>query len=310
MSTYLIAGGAGFIGSHLSDALVTSGHKVIVLDNLVTGSETNIQHLMSNPDFTFIHHDITKPIPSLERVNGIFNLASPASPLDFTNLSVEIMKAGSFGTYNLLEFAKEQKTWFMMASTSEVYGDPEVHPQSEDYLGNVCCTGIRSVYDESKRFSESMTCAYQRKGLVETSIIRIFNTYGPRMRVDDGRVVPNFIDQALHGTPITIYGKGTQTRSFCYVQDLVRGIIRMAQVKPFEPINLGNNIEKSILEVAQEILKITSSKSELIYKDLPEGDPKRRCPVLTRAKELLQWEPEVSFNQGITETIEYFKKLR
>lgn len=309
MSIYLIAGGAGFIGSHLADSILKKGHKVIALDNMVTGNEKNVEHLGNNPNFTLIHHDITKPIPSLEKIEGIFHMASPASPLDFTELSVEIMKANSFGTYNLLEFAREQKTWFMMASTSEVYGDPKVHPQREDYLGNVSCTGIRSVYDESKRFSESMTFAYLRKGYVQTSVIRIFNTFGPRMRVDDGRVIPNFSHQALTDQDITIYGDGKQTRSFCYVDDLVEGIRLMEEVRPTEPVNLGNNKERTILEVAQTIVKLTGSKSKIIHKDLPEGDPKRRCPVLDRAKEELNWEPMISFEKGLEKTLEYYKTI-
>ncbi|MEZ4820504.1 MAG: NAD-dependent epimerase/dehydratase family protein [Bdellovibrionota bacterium] len=273
--TYLIAGGAGFIGSHLCEALLDLNHRVIALDNLVTGTQYNIQQLMGHPRFTFIQHDIKDPIPPLPDLDGIFNMASPASPLDFENLSIEIMLAGSIGTYNLLELAKDKNAWFMMASTSEVYGDPEVHPQREDYLGNVNCTGIRSVYDESKRFSESMTSTYRRKHWVKTSIIRIFNTYGPRMRINDGRVVPNFINQALHAQPITVYGEGSQTRSFCYVDDLVHGIIAVSQVQPAGPINLGNTTEKSILEVAQTIIRLTDSKSKLVYLDLPEGDPKK-----------------------------------
>ncbi|MCB1196813.1 MAG: GDP-mannose 4,6-dehydratase [Deltaproteobacteria bacterium] len=305
--TYLIAGGAGFIGSHLCETLLENGHSVIALDNLVTGSQNNIEHLAHDARFTFIEHDIKNPIPTMGKIDCILNMASPASPMDFENLSIEIMLAGSIGTYHLLEFAKEKNAWFMMASTSEVYGDPEVHPQKEDYLGNVNCIGVRSVYDESKRFSESMTNAYLRKNLVQTSIIRIFNTYGPRMRVNDGRVVPNFIDQALHHKPITIHGKGTQTRSFCFVDDLVRGIIRTSVVRPETPINLGNTTEKTILEVAENIIAFTNSKSELTFLDLPEGDPKRRCPVLTRAKEILDWEPEISFADGIKKTIEYFK---
>ncbi|MCB0273078.1 MAG: GDP-mannose 4,6-dehydratase [Bdellovibrionales bacterium] len=309
MSTFLVAGGAGFIGSHLVETLLASNHSVIALDSLITGSEDNISHLQNNPHFHFIQHDISKPLPAIDKVDGIFNLASPASPMDFENLSVEIMKAGSFGTYHLLELAKKYQAWFMMASTSEVYGDPEVHPQHEDYLGNVNCTGIRSVYDESKRFSESLTSTYHRKGYARTSIIRIFNTYGPRMRINDGRVIPSFTFCALHDQPLTIFGKGTQTRSFCFVDDLVRGIISMEKNRPSIPINLGNTIEKSVLEVAETIRTMTSSQSEIVFHGLPEGDPKRRCPDLTRAKEILQWEPKISFEEGMKKTVEYYKNF-
>ncbi len=309
MSNFIVTGGAGFIGSHLVDRLLKEDHSVIVLDNLITGSEDNLKHVAKNPKLKWVYHDITHEWNDYGKVDGIFNLASPASPDDFVPLSLEILKVGSIGTLNGLEYAKKHGSWFMQASTSEVYGDPLVHPQTEDYLGNVNCTGIRSVYDESKRFSEALVSAYQRKHSLHTSIVRIFNTYGSRMRANDGRVIPNFITQALDGKPLTVYGDGTQTRSFCYVDDLVEGIYSFWKYRPQGPLNLGNPIEMNMLQAAELVLKITESKSTIVFKPLPENDPKQRCPDITKVKKLLQWEPKVSLEEGLQNTIEYFKSV-
>lgn len=309
MSNFIVTGGAGFIGSHLVDRLLKEDHSVIVLDNLITGSEDNLKHVSKNPKLNWVYHDITHEWQDYGKVDGIFNLASPASPDDFVPLSVEILKVGSIGTLNGLEYAKKHGAWFLQASTSEVYGDPLVHPQTEEYFGNVGCTGIRSVYDESKRFSESLVSAYQRKKEVHTSIVRIFNTYGPRMRANDGRVIPNFITQALEGKPITVYGDGTQTRSFCYVDDLVEGIYSFWKYHPQGPLNLGNPVEMNMLKAAELILKMTGSKSKIVFKSLPENDPKQRCPDISKVQKLLQWEPKVSLEEGLENTIEYFKTV-
>jgi len=309
MSKFLVTGGAGFIGSHLVDHLLDQGHEVIVLDNLVTGHEKNLEHVSKHPNLKWIYHDITHAWHDYGKVDGVFNLASPASPDDFVPLSLEILKVGSMGTMNAIEYAKKYGAWFLQASTSEVYGDPLVHPQSEEYLGNVNCLGIRSVYDESKRFSESLVSAYQRKNEIQASIVRIFNTYGPRMRAGDGRVIPNFITQALSGKPLTVYGDGQQTRSFCYVNDLIRGISAFWTYKPTFPINLGNAKEMNMLDAAEIILKKTGSGSKITFKPLPENDPKQRCPNISKAKSTLKWEPKVALEEGLEKTIEYFKTV-
>lgn len=309
MSKFIVTGGAGFVGSHLVDRLLKEDHEIIVLDNLVTGSEKNLEHVSKHPKLKWVYYDVTKEWHDYGKVDGVFHFASPASPDDFIKLAIDILKVGSIGTFHAIEYAKKHNAWFMMASTSEVYGDPLEHPQTEEYLGNVNCLGIRGVYDESKRFSESITTAYQRRKEVQTSIVRIFNTYGPRMRVNDGRVIPNFITQALKNQPISVYGDGKQTRSFCYVDDLVEGIYAFWKHKPQGPINLGNPLEMNMLEAAKIILKKTNSKSEVIFRPLPENDPKQRCPNIEKAQKQLHWQPKVSFEEGLGKTIEYFRSL-
>lgn len=309
MAKFLVTGGAGFIGSHLVDLLLKEGHEVVVLDNLVTGHEKNLEHVSKNPSLKWVYHDVTHVWQDYGKVDGVFNFASPASPDDFIPLSVEILKVGSIGTLHALEYAKKHNAWFLQASTSEVYGDPLVHPQKEDYYGNVNCLGIRGVYDESKRFSESLVTAFQRRGEVQTSIVRIFNTYGPRMRANDGRVIPNFITQALANKPITVYGDGKQTRSFCYVDDLVSGIYGFWKHKPKTPLNLGNPIEMNMLAVAEAVLKQTGSASKVTFKPLPENDPKQRCPDITQVKKALKWEPMTTLEKGLGRTIDYFKSV-
>lgn len=309
MSKFIVTGGAGFVGSHLVDRLLKEDHEVIVLDNLVTGSEKNLEHNSKHPKLKWVYYDVTKEWHDYGKVDGVFHFASPASPDDFIKLAIDILKVGSIGTFHAIEYAKKHNAWFMMASTSEVYGDPLEHPQTEEYLGNVNCLGIRGVYDESKRFSESITTAYRRRKEVQTSIVRIFNTYGPRMRVNDGRVIPNFITQALKNQPISVYGDGKQTRSFCYVDDLVEGIYAFWKHKPQGPINLGNPLEMNMLEAAKIILKKTNSKSEVIFRPLPENDPKQRCPNIEKAQKQLHWQPKVSFEEGLGKTIEYFRSL-
>jgi len=309
MARYVVTGGAGFLGSHLVDRLLTDGHEVVAIDNFLTGSAKNLEHLSKENRFEFIKADVSQEFPAAGSADGVFHLASPASPIDFVPLAIPILQVGSLGTFHTLDFAASKGAWFFMASTSEVYGDPKVHPQKESYLGNVNPIGIRGVYDESKRFSEAITMAYHRTKKVETSIVRIFNTYGPRMRKDDGRVIPNFISQALQGEPVTLYGKGEQTRSFCYVDDLIDGFIRFSKVKPTDPINLGNDQERSIRSVAEMILKMTESKSSLIEKPMPEGDPKQRCPDLTQAKSILSWKPTTTLEEGLTKTIDYFRAI-
>jgi dTDP-glucose 4,6-dehydratase len=304
----LVAGGAGFLGSHLCDRLLTDGHQVTVLDNLITGSLENIQHLQGRNDFTFVEQDVTKPFNIEKPVDFIFDLASPASPVDFAKIPVEILLVGSYGVHNLLELAREKKAGFLLTSTSEVYGDPLVHPQGEDYWGNVNPIGPRSVYDESKRYAEALTMAYHRYRQVDTRIVRIFNTYGPRMRLDDGRVVPTLIDQALHSRPLTVFGDGSQTRSFCYSSDLIEGIYLTMKSAEHQPINLGNPHEMSILEFARAIQKFTGTKSPIDHRPLPADDPKVRRPDISRAKRILKWEPKVGFEEGIKQTIDWFAK--
>jgi nucleoside-diphosphate-sugar epimerase len=308
--TILIAGGAGFLGSHLSDAYLAKGYKVIAVDNLSTGAIKNIEHLKSNPDFLFVEHDICAPLPSVimdHELEIIANLASPASPPHYQRLALETLNVGSIGVQNLLELAKTKKARFFQASTSEVYGDPEIHPQPETYKGCVNSYGPRSMYDEAKRFAEAMIYVYHNKFKVDTAIVRIFNTYGPRMDRDDGRVVSNLIVQALAGQPLTIYGDGTQTRSFCYVSDLIRGFIALIESGEEGPINIGNDGEFTILELAEIVKELTKSKSEIIFKPLPGDDPLQRKPDITLAEKKLKWSPTVQLREGLLSTIEYFK---
>ncbi|MGB9663345.1 MAG: UDP-glucuronic acid decarboxylase family protein [Ignavibacteria bacterium] len=304
----VVTGGAGFLGSHLCDKLIQNGHRVICLDNLITGSLDNIEHLFGNENFKFIKYDVTEFIYVEGRVDNILHFASPASPIDYLKYPIQTLKVGSLGTHKALGLAKAKKAKFLLASTSEVYGDPEVHPQPESYWGNVNPIGPRGVYDEAKRFAEAMTMAYHRYHGVETRIVRIFNTYGPRMRLDDGRVLPTFISQALRGEDLTVFGDGSQTRSFCYVDDLIEGIFRLLNTDYHEPVNIGNPDEITILEFAEEVLKYTNSKSKITFKELPIDDPKIRQPDITLAKKLLNWEPKVSRSEGIKITLDYFKK--
>jgi dTDP-glucose 4,6-dehydratase len=304
----LITGGAGFIGSHLSDRLLADGHSVISVDNFLTGSKRNIAHLEGQPGFTFIEHDVTQPYSVEGVLDGIFHLASPASPIDYLELPIETMTVGSMGTYNSLELARLKGARFFLASTSEVYGDPEQHPQTETYRGNVDPTGPRSVYDEAKRFAEAMTMAYCRKFKLDTRIVRIFNTYGPRMRLNDGRVVPNFIAEAIKNKPLTVYGDGQQTRSFCYVEDEVDGLIRLFMSDEIMPVNIGNPHELTILEFARIVNEITGNKAGIIYEDKRiQDDPQQRQPDIAKARRILGWEPHIDVREGLLRTIEYFK---
>lgn len=303
----VVTGGAGFLGSHLSDRLLAAGHQVIALDNLITGNTRNIDHLAGNPKFRFIQMNVTEYIFLPGKIDYVFHFASPASPIDYLELPIPTLKVGALGTHNTLGLAKEKGAKFILASTSETYGDPLVHPQSEDYWGNVNPIGPRGVYDEAKRFAEAMTMAYHRYHGVDTKIVRIFNTYGPRMRLRDGRVVPAFIGQALTNTPLTVFGDGSQTRSFCYVSDLIEGIFRLSQTDFHEPVNIGNPCEMTIKQFAEQILKITDSNATIEYKPLPVDDPKVRQPNINRAMKLLGWEPKVAFDEGIRLTIDYFR---
>jgi len=304
----LVTGGAGFIGSHLCDFILEKGHYVICADNLLTGDIKNIKHNLQNKRFEFIKHDVTKPLKISGRIDYVLHFASPASPVDYMNYPLETLDVGSAGTKNLLELAKKNKAKFLLASTSEVYGDPKVSPQSEEYFGNVNPIGPRSVYDEAKRFAEALTSAYIREKLVDARIVRIFNTYGPRMGLDDGRVVPNFIKQALTGQPLTVYGDGSQTRSFCYVSDMVSGIYKLMYTKTAGPINIGNPKELKVNEFANVILKLTGSRSKIVYKPLPQDDPKQRRPDISKAKKELGWAPEVDLEEGLRKTIAWFSK--
>lgn len=307
--TNVVTGGAGFIGSHLCDYLLSKNERVIAVDNLGSGNRKNIAHLMSRSDFQFIEHDIRNPLKIDGHVDRVYNMASRASPADFVSHAVEIMMTNSLGTYNTIQFALEKKARFLMASTSESYGDPEVSPQPETYWGHVNPVGPRSCYDESKRFSESLTMTFIRNNGLDGRIIRIFNTYGPRMRLDDGRIVPNFVTQALSEKPMTVYGDGSQTRSFCYVSDLVRGIYLMMQndVRG-EVVNLGNPVEMTVLEFAEKIKSATGSSSEIVFRPLPENDPMQRKPDISKAKKLLNWEPVVSLDEGLKMTIDWFRQ--
>lgn len=305
--TSLVTGGAGFLASHLTDRLLAEGHRVIGMDNFITGSKSNIEHLAGNENYRFIKQDVTQYLFVDEPVDFVFHFASPASPIDYLEHPIPTLKVGALGTHNALGLAKAKKARFLLASTSECYGDPLVHPQTEDYWGNVNPIGPRGVYDEAKRFAEAITMAYHRFHNVDTKIVRIFNTYGPRMRLRDGRVVPAFIGQALTGQPLTIFGDGSQTRSFCYVSDLIDGIYRLALSDFHEPVNIGNPREMTIHQFAEEIIKITGSHSTIETRPLPVDDPKVRQPDITRARKVLGWEPKVSFEQGISTTIDYFR---
>ena len=304
----VVTGGAGFLGSHLTDRLLAEGHRVIAIDNLITGHLTNIEHLAGNENYRFIKQDVTQYLFVPDEIDYVFHFASPASPIDYLELPIPTLKVGALGTHNTLGLAKAKKATFLLASTSECYGDPLVHPQKEDYWGNVNPIGPRGVYDEAKRFAEAITMAYHRYHGVDTKIVRIFNTYGPRMRLRDGRVVPAFIGQALAGIPLTIFGDGAQTRSFCYVSDLIDGIYRLSQSDFHEPVNVGNPREMTIKQFAEEIIRLTGTKSTIEYKPLPVDDPKVRQPDISRAKTVLGWEPRVDFEEGITQTIEYFRE--
>lgn len=304
----VVTGGAGFLGSHLTDRLLAEGHRVIVLDNLLTGRTDNIAHLAGNQRFRFIHHDVTKYIYLAEKVDYVFHFASPASPIDYLELPIQTLKVGSLGTMNCLGLAKEKGATFLLASTSECYGDPLEHPQKESYWGNVNPIGPRGVYDEAKRFAEAMTMAYHRYHGVDAKIVRIFNTYGPRMRLRDGRVVPAFIGQALKGKPLTVFGDGKQTRSFCYVSDLIDGIYRLSQSRYHEPVNIGNPTEFTILEFAEMVRDLLGSRSRIVRKPLPVDDPKQRRPNISLARKLLRWEPKVKLQDGLRTTVEYFRQ--
>ena len=307
--TAVVTGAAGFLGSHLSDLLLKGGYQVIGMDNLITGNIRNIEHLAGNSDFEFIKHDVTKFIFLPGKIDLIFHFASPASPIDYLQIPIQTLKVSSLGTHNALGLAKEKGATFLIASTSESYGDPLEHPQKETYWGNVNPIGPRGCYDEAKRFAEAMTMAYHRFHKVDTKIVRIFNTYGPRMRLEDGRVVPAFIGQALQGKSLTVFGDGSQTRSFCYVSDLIDGIYRLSQSDYHEPVNIGNPGEMTVRQFADKILAITGSKSAIDFRPLPEDDPKVRQPDILLAKKLLGWSPQVSFDVGIRQTVEYFREF-
>ena len=303
----LVTGGAGFIGSHLCDALIAEGHRVVCVDNLLTGSVRNIEHLRREPRFEFEEIDITRPY-DVGRVNYIFQFASPASPVDYMKHGIETLQVGSLGSFNSLELAKKYRAKYLLASTSECYGDPQQHPQTEEYWGHVNPIGLRSVYDESKRFAEATAAAYHRYHHVDTRILRIFNTYGPRLQLNDGRVISNFLKQALRGEPLTVYGDGSQTRSFCYVSDQVDGILRLARSDVHDPINIGNPDEFTILECARRVLKVTQSGSVIHYSALPQDDPKQRRPDITKAKTLLKWEPKIDLESGLNLSLHYFRQ--
>ena len=298
VSTAVVTGGAGFLGSHLCDYLLAQGQRVVCVDNLETATLQNIEHV-SSPDFLFLNHDVTEHVAIDEPVDGVFHLASPASPIDYLRLPLHTLKVGSYGTHNALGLAKFKRARFLLASTSEVYGDPQVHPQPESYWGNVNPIGPRGVYDEAKRYAEALTMAYHRQQGVNTSIARIFNTYGPRMRPHDGRAIPTFMRQALAGEPLTVFGDGSQTRSFCYVDDLVRGLYLLAMSEEHLPVNLGNPEEFTLLELAHAVLRVTGSKSEIVYEALPVDDPQVCQPDITRARQVLSWEPEVGLEDGL-----------
>ncbi|KPK42850.1 MAG: NAD-dependent dehydratase [Omnitrophica WOR_2 bacterium SM23_29] len=299
----LLTGGAGFIGSHLCDFLIEKGNKIICLDNLITGKMENVAHLSGNKNFKLVKHDVTTYIDVDEPIDYVLHFASPASPVDYRKYPIQTLKVGSLGTHNALGVAKAKGAKFLLASTSEVYGDPQVNPQPESYWGNVNPIGPRGVYDEAKRFAEAITMAYHRVHKLDTKIARIFNTYGPRMRQDDGRAVPNFIIQALANEPLTVYGKGTQTRSFCYIDDMVDGLYKLMLSNVNEPVNLGNPDEVTILEVAKQIISLTGSKSKIDFKPLPEDDPKVRCPDITKARTLLNWRPKTTLKEGLEITL-------
>jgi dTDP-glucose 4,6-dehydratase len=304
----VVTGGAGFLGSHLCDRLLREGHRVTAIDNLITGDTRNIAHLMGSPEFVFVKHDVTNYIFIDGPVDYILHFASPASPIDYLKLPIQTLKVGSLGTHKALGLAKEKHARFLLASTSEVYGDPLIHPQPESYWGNVNPVGSRGVYDEAKRFAEAMTMAYHRYHRVETRIVRIFNTYGPRMRINDGRAIPAFISQALRGEDITVFGAGSQTRSVCYVDDLIEGIYRLLMSDEVMPTNVGNPEEISMLDLAKEIIALTGSKSQIVFTDLPEDDPKVRKPDTTKAEQVLNWKAAVNRREGLIKTIEYIER--
>ncbi|GGD46272.1 epimerase [Emticicia aquatilis] len=309
MKRVLITGGAGFLGSHLCDRFIKEGHYVIAMDNLITGDLRNIEHLFKHPNFEFYHHDVSKFIHVPGELDYILHFASPASPIDYLKIPIQTLKVGSLGIHNCLGLARVKKARVIIASTSEVYGDPQVHPQTEEYWGHVNPVGPRGVYDEAKRFQEAMTMAYHTYHGLETRIVRIFNTYGPRMRLNDGRVLPAFIGQALRGEDLTIFGDGTQTRSFCYVDDLVEGIYRLLLSDYAYPVNIGNPSEITMNEFAEEIIKLTGTDQKIVHRPLPKDDPKQRQPDITKAREILGWEPKVSRAEGLKITYEYFKNL-
>ncbi|MGB9601430.1 MAG: UDP-glucuronic acid decarboxylase family protein [Limisphaerales bacterium] len=304
----VVTGGAGFLGSHLVDLLISKGHRVIAMDNLITGSIENIAHLAGNENFRFIKQDVTEFIFIDEPVDYVWHFASPASPVDYLELPIQTLKVGSLGTHKALGLARYKGARFLLASTSEVYGDPLVHPQREDYWGNVNPIGLRGCYDEAKRFAEAMTMAYHREHRLQTRIARIFNTYGPRMRMNDGRVVPSFISQALRNKPITIHGDGSQTRSFCYVSDLIEGIYRLMMSDETLPVNIGNPCEITVLDFAREIIRLTGSRSKIVFKPPFPDDPKQRRPDISKAKRILKWEPKVPLYEGLAKTIDFFKQ--
>ncbi len=303
MGTCVVTGGAGFVGSHLSDHLLAQGHRVICLDNLDTGSLQNIDHIRDS-NFTFRHQDLTEPVFIEDEVDFVYHLASPASPIDYARLPLHTLKVGSYGTHHMLGLAKFKRARFLLASTSEVYGDPQVHPQSEDYWGHVNPIGPRGVYDEAKRYAEALTMAYHRQQGLNTCIARIFNTYGASMRPHDGRAIPTFLRQALQDKPLTVFGDGSQTRSFCYVDDLIRGLVSLAESQVHLPVNLGNPNEMTLLELAEAVIEVTESRSEIVYEALPVDDPQVRQPDITRARQLLGWEPEIELPEGLRRTID------
>jgi len=305
----LVTGAAGFLGSHLCERLVADGHDVIGMDNLITGALSNVEHIGDDHRFELMHHDVTKYMSVDGALDAVFHFASPASPVDYLELPIQTLKVGSLGTHNALGLAMAKQARFLLASTSEAYGDPQVHPQPESYWGHVNPVGPRGVYDEAKRFGEAMTMAYHRYHGLDTRIVRIFNTYGPRMRPNDGRVISNFIVQALHGEPLTIYGDGSQTRSFCYVDDEIEGIIRLFETGGTEPTNIGNPAEFTVAQLAQMVIRLTGSTSQVEYRSLPIDDPKVRCPDIAKAKSELGWEPQVVLEDGLQRTIDYFRKI-
>lgn len=305
---YVITGGAGFIGSHLADRLLANNNHVVIIDNLITGNFANIAHHQNNPNFEFIHHNVSNHIHVINDIDWVVHFASPASPVDYLQLPIETLKVNSLGTHNTLGLARAKNAKYLLASTSEVYGDPEIHPQPESYWGHVNPIGPRGVYDESKRFAEALTMAYHKKHSLDTRIVRIFNCYGPRLRINDGRVISNFIHQALNNKPLTIYGDGSQTRSFQYISDLIEGITRLMDADYHEPVNIGNPQEKTILEIAKIIKELTVSQSEIVMKPLPVDDPKRRLPDISRAQKLLDWSPQKNLIEGLTETVAWFRE--